>query len=109
MWQFTVHYKKPDDPDAFMRHYRDVHIPMTWKFPKLQRMTIAQPIAEEYQPEATRKDLPDKIWLISTMYWEDLDSLHAALKSDARAEAWKDSAKFRQWQIGRYISQVEDV
>ena len=109
MWQFTVHYRRPDDPDAFMKHYRDVHIPMTWKFPKLKRMTIALPIAEEYAAETKAKETTDKIWLISTMYWEDLESLRAAISSEARAEAWKDSAKFRQWQIGRYISEVEDV
>ncbi len=101
MWQFTVHYRKPDDPEAFERHYRAVHIPMTWKFPKMKRMTIAKPLPGE--------EGSDEIWLISTMYWEDLESMRAALKSDARAEAWKDSAKFRQWQLGRYMSEVEDV
>jgi uncharacterized protein (TIGR02118 family) len=109
MWQFTVHYRQPDDPEEFLRHYRAVHIPLTWKFPKMKRMTIAQPIEEEYEAQKSRKEGADKIWLISTMYWEDLDSLRAALKSEARAEAWQDAAKFRHWQIGRYISEIEDV
>jgi uncharacterized protein (TIGR02118 family) len=109
MWQFTVHYRQPDDAEAFLRHYRAVHIPLTWKFPKMKRMTIAQPIEEEYASQKSRKEGADRVWLISTMYWDDLESLRAALKSEARAEAWEDAAKFRHYQIGRYISEIEDV
>jgi len=109
VYQLTALYSQPEDPAAFDKHYREVHIPMTWKFPKLKRMTIALPIAEEYASEKKATEITEKIWLISTMYWEDLESLRAAISSEARAEAWKDSAKFRQWQIGRYISEVKDV
>jgi uncharacterized protein (TIGR02118 family) len=101
MWQFTVFYRRPDDPEAFDRHYREVHVPLTWKFPGLRRMTLAHPIPED--------ENFNQIYMISTMYWDDLESLRAALKSQARAEAWEDANSFRQYQVGRYISEVEDV
>lgn len=101
MWQFVVMYRRPDDPDAFDRHYREVHVPLTWKFPGLRRMTISKvlPSAEGH----------DDVYMISTMYWDDLESLQAALKSPARSAAWEDANTFREHQIGRYICQVEEV
>jgi uncharacterized protein (TIGR02118 family) len=101
MWQFTVLYRRPDDPEAFDQHYREVHVPLTWKFPGLRRMTLAKPLPED--------EAFNEIYMISTMYWDDLESLQAALKSPARAAAWEDANSFRQYQIGRYMSEVEDV
>jgi uncharacterized protein (TIGR02118 family) len=31
--RFLVLYEKPENPDAFDRHYRDVHIPLTKGLP----------------------------------------------------------------------------
>ena len=42
MVRFLVLYNTPQDPAAFERHYRDVHIPLTKKLPGLRRYTIGR-------------------------------------------------------------------
>lgn len=42
MVKFLVLYNTPEDPEAFERHYRDVHIPLTKKLPGLRRYTIGR-------------------------------------------------------------------
>ena len=101
MWQFVVLYRRPDDPEAFERYYRDVHLPLVRKFPGLRRITLSNVKADA--------DAGADVFLISTMYWDDRASLEQALRSQARKEAYEDSARFRHFQIGRYIGAVEDV
>lgn len=36
MYQVTVLYNHPEDPAAFDKHYREVHIPLAKKIPGLQ-------------------------------------------------------------------------
>ena len=40
--KLVVLYGKPDDPDAFDAHYRDVHAPLVDKLPGLQRWSQAR-------------------------------------------------------------------
>ncbi|MEO6746491.1 MAG: EthD family reductase [Caldimonas sp.] len=103
MWQFVALYRRPDDPDAFEHHYRTVHIPLVRNFPGLRRMTFSR-----VESESTSRAEP-AVCFISTMYWDDRESLDIALRSEARKLAYEDTAKFRHFQIGRYIGAVEDV
>src|SRR5690348_16967605 len=41
MVRFLAAYDEPDDPDAFDRHYREVHIPLAKKLPGLRRYTVS--------------------------------------------------------------------
>lgn len=102
MWQFVVLYRRPDDPEAFERHYRNVHIPLVHKFPGLRRMTFSK-----VEPDGD--EAAAAVFFISTMYWDDRAGLEAALSSEARKAAYQDSAKFRHFQLGRYTGFVEDV
>jgi uncharacterized protein (TIGR02118 family) len=101
MWQFVALYRRPEDPDAFVRQYRTTHLPLVKRFPALRRVTISR-----VEPDAGSAG--NDIFLISTMYWDDRESLEAALQSEERAIAYEDTAKFRHYQIGRYIGEVEE-
>ena len=101
MWQFVVLYRRPDDPEAFERYYRSVHVPLVKKFPGLRRMHITKTHGDAGSA--------DEIFLISAMLWDDRAGLEAALQSPERNVAYEDSARFRQYQLGRYIGEVEDV
>jgi uncharacterized protein (TIGR02118 family) len=39
--QLIALYKKPDDVEAFLAHYHDVHAPLLRKVPGLQSMQVA--------------------------------------------------------------------
>lgn len=102
MWQFVVLYRRPDDPGAFERRYREVHVPLVKQFPGLRRMTLST-----LEPDAGHAAAD--VHFVSTMYWDDRASLEAALQSPQRQLAYEDTATFRRWQIGRYIGPVEEV
>lgn len=101
MWQFVALYRRPDDPDAFVRQYRAAHVPLVKRFPGLRRLTVSR-----VEPDAGSAG--NEIFFVSTMYWDDRESLEAALHSPERAIAYEDTAKFRQYQIGRYVGEVEE-
>jgi len=102
MWQFVVFYRRPEDADAFVRDYESTHMPLVRHFPGLRRVTISRLDADE---GSTRDD----VFLMTTMYWDDRVSLHKALRSSERAAAYADTARFRHYQIGRYIGEVIEV
>jgi hypothetical protein len=45
MVRFSVVYQEPEDPTAFDRHYRKMHIPLARKLPGLRRYTISRDVA----------------------------------------------------------------
>lgn len=101
MWAFVVNYTWPEDPLAFEHYYRSVHVPMVKKFPRIRKITLS--FANRGEEGGT------DIYMISTMYWDDLGSLRQALLSPEREAAYSDSARFRQYQLGRYICRVDEV
>ncbi len=73
-------YDEPDDPEAFDRHYREVHIPLAKKLPGLRRYTISRNAA------ATRDREP--YYLIAELDSDDMTDLrHAFDTPDGRAAA----------------------
>lgn len=101
MWAFVVNYGWPEDPGAFERHYREIHVPLVKKFPGIKRMTLTfANRGEEHSSD---------LFMISTMYWDDVESLRAALRSPERKIAYADSESFRRYQLGRYVCKVDVV
>ena len=78
MVRFLAVYDKPDDPDVFDRHYREVHIPLAKKLPGLRRYTISR------DPSPTRDG--EAYYLIAELDWEDMSALrHAFQTPEGRA------------------------
>jgi len=79
-------YRKPDDIDAFMAHYRDVHLPLVAKTPHLQKTVINRvtggPMGEP------------PYFMMAEMHFPDADSFKAAMKSDENKAAGKDLMGF---------------
>ena len=78
------------DPQAFLRHYRDVHAPILQRFDGIAGLTLhsAADFADPYPVNAGGN------LLIAQMVFDDLDGLQAGLASAARAEARDDFARF---------------
>jgi uncharacterized protein (TIGR02118 family) len=78
MVRFLAVYDKPDDPDVFDRHYREVHIPLANKLPGLRRYTISR------DPAPTRDG--EAYYLIAELDWDDMTDLqHAFQTPEGRA------------------------
>jgi uncharacterized protein (TIGR02118 family) len=80
MVRFLAAYDNPDDPEAFDRHYREVHIPLAKKLPGLRRYTISR------NPAPTRDR--EAYYLIAELDWDDMTDLrHAFETPEGRATA----------------------
>ena len=84
--KLTALYKKPEDEDAFMRHYAEVHMPLVRQTPHLQNATISrvtgQPIGEP------------AYFLVAEMVFPDKERFQEAMKSPENRAAGKDLMGF---------------
>lgn len=102
MARFVVMYDKPSDIEAFERHYREVHIPLAKQLPGLRRYTIshdAMPVIGE------------PCYLVAMLDWDDMESLGAALGSEAGDRTAEDPITnlSRYTTIRGMIVQLEDT
>jgi uncharacterized protein (TIGR02118 family) len=80
MIRFLAAYDKPDDPEGFDRHYREVHIPLAKKLPGLRGYTISRNAVATRDREA--------YYLIAELDWDDVTDLrHAFQTPEGRATA----------------------
>lgn len=92
-------YAKPDDPAAFERHYREVHMPLALKLPGLKKCELGwvrgSPGGEP------------RYHLVAELYFEDKAALKAALNSPEGAATAKDVMGFAGKIIHMLIADVE--
>ena len=79
-----VLYGRPDDTDAFDRHYRDVHIPLAKQLPGLRKYTVSRGVA------VTTGE--DSSYLVAELDFDDPAALQAAMGSAEGRAAGKDMA-----------------
>lgn len=78
--RFLVLYTTPSDPDAFDRHYQQVHLPLAKHLPGLRRYSLSR--------EVTLIRGAEPYYLIAQLEWDDLAALRAAFASpEGRATA----------------------
>jgi len=83
--RFLVLYDMPEDPVAFDRHYREVHIPLVRDIPGVRRYTISR------NAVAVRGEEP--YYLVAELEWESHAALQAAFTSPAGQAAADDVTK----------------
>ena len=79
-------YKAPADAEAFMRHYRETHLPLVQRVPGLVKTELTL-------IERTLMGEPGN-YLLAEMYYADEDSFRAAMKSPENAATGADLANF---------------
>ena len=79
-------YRKPDDVDAFMRHYEEVHMPLVAKTPHLEKTVIGRvkgsPMGEP------------PYFLVTEMFFPDPERFEEAMRSPENKAAGKDLMSF---------------
>ena len=86
MFKLIALYKAPQDPDAFMAHYKDTHVPLVRKIPGLQKVELTKVVN-------TLMGEPGN-FLLAEMYFADEASYKTAMKSPDNAAAGKDVGVF---------------
>jgi uncharacterized protein (TIGR02118 family) len=103
MIKFIILWNTPEDPVAFERHYRDIHIPLVKQMPGLRRYTIGR---------VTTLHGGEPYYLIAELEWDSLDALQKARQSPQGQATSQDAANLARstgtgWQSMAY--EVEEV
>lgn len=86
MMKLLALYRTPDNVDAFMTHYRNVHLPIARTIPGLVKSEVTR-------VNSTLMGEPGN-FLLAELYFEDETSYRAAMKSSENAAAGKDLMGF---------------
>lgn len=101
MVRFLVLYGRPDDPEAFDRHYRDVHIPLARDLPGLRRYTISR--------DATSVRGGEPYYLVAELDWDDMPALQRAFQSPEGQATAADVANLAEGGVHSMILDLEEV
>lgn len=72
----TVVYRTPTDPETFLRHYAEVHVPLAKQLPGLRDYQLSQgPIMTPLGEQDT--------FFVATLHFDDMDAIRAAFASPA--------------------------
>lgn len=85
--QLIALYRKPDDVEAFLSHYHDVHAPLMRKVPGLQSMEVARVEADPFGGEPA-------YFLVATMTFANADTFRTAMRSEENKVAGQDLMSF---------------
>jgi uncharacterized protein (TIGR02118 family) len=101
MVRFLVLYDAPDDPEAFDRHYREVHIPLAKKLPGLRRYTISRNVA------GIRGG--GSFYLVAELEWDDMAAFRQAFSSPEGQATAADVPRFAGDRVRSMIYELEEV
>jgi len=98
MVRMLVLYNRPEDPEAFDKHYNEIHIPLAKQMPGLLRYTVSRNLS---------KKAP--YYLIAELDWEDMDAMRASGDSEIGAKAGADVANFATGGATTMVFEVAEV
>jgi uncharacterized protein (TIGR02118 family) len=102
MVRFLVLYDQPEDPEAFDRHYREVHIPLARKLPGLRRYTISR--------GARSVRGADSYYLVAELDWDDIEALQQDFQSpEGQATAADVEELAPEGKVRSMIYELEEV
>lgn len=79
-------YKQPEDREKFDEHYFNTHIPLTEKIPGLKKVEMTRIIGSPMGKS--------EYYMLCEMYYEDHESMKAAMKTDEAKASGKDAMRF---------------
>lgn len=87
MHKLIALYKKPEDIDAFMKHFNDVHEPLVRKIPGLADVIVNRVTGAPMGGEP-------EFFMIVEMRYPDADTFRSAMKSPENMATGKDVMSF---------------
>lgn len=106
MVKYVVLYEgRPEDPEAFDRHYRDHHLPIIARWPGIRRIQVNRGVPLE-DPGQGRK--VGDFYQVCEFLFDSMADLEKALASPERREAGEDRARFPRFE-GRVRHQAVEI
>jgi uncharacterized protein (TIGR02118 family) len=91
-------YRKPAEIEQFEKHYFEVHMPLVAKIPGLLKSEVAR-----------LKGLPgqdSKYFMITEIYFDDIDSFNAGMASPEGKATGKDLMSFARDYVDMLIGEI---
>ncbi|MFO2549649.1 EthD family reductase [Alicyclobacillus cycloheptanicus] len=92
-------YKRPDDIDAFLQHYEQVHMPLARKMPGLRRVEINRFF------DARGGDADP--FLMAELYFDSREAMFASIQSPEGKASGRDLQQFAGGIVRIYFADVE--
>lgn len=99
MFKLIALYQKPDDIEAFMAHYKDVHMPLVRQTPGL-----IEAKAHRVKANAMGGDIP--YFLIAEMSYPDKAAFDTAMASAENRAAGKDLMTFAKGKVTLLVTET---
>jgi uncharacterized protein (TIGR02118 family) len=100
--RFLALWGQPDDPTAFERHYRDIHVPLGKKLPGLRRYTFSR--------GASSVRGGDPYYLVVELDFDDMDALRDAFQSpEGKATAADVASLAEHAEVRSMVYELEDL
>ena len=87
MHKLIALYKKPEDVEAFLKHYNEVHVPLVEKIPGLTSVTVNHCTGNPMGGEP-------KYFMIVEMAYPDAETFKTAMRSPENMATGKDVMTF---------------
>jgi uncharacterized protein (TIGR02118 family) len=84
----VIWHELPTDPEAFDRHYRETHIPLSHKMPGLRRYSLSRDLT------AVRGDAP---YRVAELEWDDMETMARDMRSPEGRAVAEDVEVLKQW------------
>jgi len=101
MIKLVALYTRPDDVDAFLKHYQAVHDPLVRKTPGLQRFEVSRVVANPMGGEPA-------YFLMAEMYYRDMSSFRAAMASPENQAVMQDVMGFAAGLLTAMVCDVQE-
>lgn len=99
--RLAIFWGTPSDPEAFHRHYREVHIPLAQELPRLRRYTLSR------NPVGIRGGDPS--YLVAELDWDDMEALKEAFASPTGKAVADDVANLAKYaDVRSMIYELDD-
>jgi uncharacterized protein (TIGR02118 family) len=102
MTRLLVLYGHPEDPEAFDKYYREIHVPLAKRMKGLKKWTIGK-------VQGTPDGSPSEYYLVADLYADSREDLDAILESPEGQAARDDVPKFASGGVTFIYTEVEDV
>lgn len=102
MIKLVAMYGKPRDPAHFDRYYRDIHVPLAKKIPRIRRFTIHKVLGSPQQGEPP-------YYCLTEVYWDDLATARKALASPDGQTSYNDVPNYATGGVTFVFTEVEEI
>ncbi len=101
MFKLIVLYDHPDDEEAFLKYYREVHTPLVRKVPGLERLVVNRVVGD---PMGGRP----RFFLVAEMHFKDRAAFEAAAATPEFRATGKDVANFAAGKVTLLLAEEEE-